>query len=105
MTTLNYNGYEVNLIIANYTANGNIALLLETPDGNPFGKLTTNIGELPYGYAYIDTNNMPDADEFILNYKLGTFLKAYKQSGFCSYPLYKIDVKRCKMLGGVKNET
>ena len=40
-------------------------------------------------YAYVDTNNMPNAEDFINENKLGEFAGEYKNSGFCWYPLYK----------------
>ena len=45
--------------------------------------------KLPEDYAYVDTNNMPNAEQFIEENKLGEFVGKYKMSGFCCYPLYK----------------
>lgn len=50
----------------------------------------------PKGYAYIDTNNFPFAEELIKENGIGenTGIKGY--SGWCEYPLYKINEDKLK---------
>ena len=52
----------------------------------------------PKGYAYIDTNNYPKATEWIKKNGIGedTNIKGY--SGFCSYPLFKINVEKLEVV-------
>ena len=88
------NEYEVRIKEAEYY-NGNLAIMLECYDGEygfwePYGNLTVNFEDpLPDGYAYVDTNNMPNAEEFINKYNLGEHTGECKASGYCTYPLYK----------------
>lgn len=81
--------YEVEMIKTKYT-DGNLCILLVCNDGEPFGKLTTNLGEkLPENIAYVDVNNIPDSERFIIDNKLGERTNKVKPSGFCVYPQYK----------------
>lgn len=84
---------EVEMEKAKYM-NGNLAIRLTCHDNDGFcetyGNLTVNLGDkLPEGYAYVDTNNMPTAEEFIERYGLGEHAGKFRMSGFCCYPLYK----------------
>ena len=86
--------YEVKVNKTKYT-DGNLAIQLMCHDDEydfwgPYGNLTVNLGEkLPEDQAYVDTNNMPNAEEFIRKYGLGEHLGTFRMSGFCCYPLYK----------------
>lgn len=95
--------YDVRLVVSKYYFHDNIALKLETPDGLPFAHITVNLQPLVWGYAYLDTNNLPNIREFIERYKIGKWVNAYCESGYCKYPLYKIDLDRCRMLGAEFN--
>ena len=87
--------YEVKIEESRYMNNGNLAISLMCYDDEfnfwePYGRLTVNFDEkLPANHAYVDTNNMPNAEDFINENKLGEFTGKYKISGFCCYPLYK----------------
>lgn len=86
--------YEVELVKKKYT-NGNLAITLNYYDEEfgcflPYGNLTVNLGKkLPPDMAYVDTNNMEDAEEFIEQYDLGEHQGKFGFSGYCCYPLYK----------------
>lgn len=86
--------YDVNVEKLQYP-NGNLAIELvyydeEDDFWESYGTLTTNFDEkLPDGYAYVDTNNIPFAEEFIEKYGLGVHQGKFRYSGFCTYPLYK----------------
>ena len=75
--------------------NGNLAIQLMCHDDEydfwePYGMLTVNFDQkLPEGYAYVDTNNIPNAEQFIKKYNLGVHQGKFKMSGYCCYPLYK----------------
>ena len=90
---------EVKLIVSRCAYYGNIALSLDPMTGNKIAILSVNIEPLYDSYVYLDTNNVPTVENFINKYKLGEFVNAYGESGYCKYPLYKIDIKRCKALG------
>ena len=84
--------YEVKIRITQYTNNKNMALLITLKDGAPFTRLTVNLDEkLPEYYAYLDTNNTPWAESFVMKYNLGQPVGKAKASGFCVYPLYHFD--------------
>lgn len=86
--------YDVNVCTSSYANNGNLAVLLDSPTEGPFATITVNLGKLPKGFAYVDTNNCPWAETFIKENKLGTFAGATRQSGYCIYPLYKFDLTK-----------
>lgn len=92
--------YEVKVTSSRYTSNNNYAVRLEELDGAPFAIITVNLPErqLPHGYAFVDTNNYPWAEEFISKYELGEPAGIAAQSGYCVYPLYKFDTNRIKEL-------
>lgn len=86
--------YEVNVNKTKYY-NGNLAITLDCYDEEygfwePYGNLTVNLDKkLPPNQAYVDTNNMPNAEAFIAKYNLGEPTGEYGFSGFCCYPLYE----------------
>lgn len=91
---INNHGKEYNVTIEKtHYLDGNFAISLICGNFEPYGNLTVNLGErLPENMAYVDTNNMPDAERFIKDNDLGTFAGKKKQSGFCEYPLYKFNI-------------
>ena len=79
----------VDLVVSRYATYNNTAIALTCSDSRePYGALTVNIQPLKNGIAAVDTNNSPDAEEFIKKYNLGKPLGTTLQSGFCEYPLY-----------------
>lgn len=73
-------------------AKGGLAIQLYCDDG-PYARLTVNLKPVPEGFAYVDTNNVPFAEEFINRYKLGKYVVGQDAiSGFCVYPLYHFDM-------------
>lgn len=85
--------YDVEIFVSQYCANDNLVVQLISPEG-PFATLTVNLGKLDRGYAYIDTNNCPWAEEFIAENGLGEPTGLTRQSGFCEYPLYVFDMNK-----------
>ena len=88
------NEYEVTIHKSCYY-DGNLAIFLTCSNGEPYGNLTVNLSErlLP-DTAYVDTNNMPDAEMFIKEYSLGEFTGTIRRSGFCDYPLYRFNLNK-----------
>ncbi len=65
----------------------------------PYCDLTICLdGEVPADCAYVDTNNLPSAEQFIVENRLGTFTHMVVRSGRCTYPLYHFNMERIKEL-------
>ena len=92
---MEYEGYKLKIVLGKYY-NGNRAIQLYTDDGEPFVTLTVNICELPTDEACIDINNFPDGIELIRKYELGVFTGNYVYSGFCSYPVFYLNMDNVK---------
>lgn len=89
-----YANYQVETKKAFY-GNGNLAVILENSDGFQIGKLTVNLGlKLDDGYAYLDTNNLPEGEVFVKEYGLAEFTGKYGRSGYCEYPLYRFNMEK-----------
>lgn len=90
---------EVKLDINQYANNHCLYLGLSTVKGEPYGSITVNLeGKVPDYCGYVDTNNMPEIENFIKKYELGEFTGISEKSGFCSYPLYLFDVEKLREL-------
>ena len=89
-----YGTYRVIVSKQKYQSNDTLAIRLIDEEG-PFAIITVNLD--CYGasddMAYVDTNNCPWAEEFIKENKLGEHTGTYGKSGFCTYPLYRFDLK------------
>lgn len=96
-----YGNWEVEAKRSRYSNNGNLAIQLITPEGEPVSTLTVNImdGVCEYRgeeYAYVDTNNNPTGVKFILENELGEPTGEVGYSGFCEYPLYRFNLDKLK---------
>ena len=99
--------------VTNYRNNDRLAIVLtvdhvEPADedcipGETFAILTVNLPDAhcPEGHAYLDTNNCPWAVSFVEENGLGEFTGEHAVSGFCTYPLFKIDTS---MFNGDEDE-
>lgn len=89
-------GYiNVKLYVKTYAQYNNLCILLRTADTNEaYAAITINLQFLPYNQAVIDTNNMPEAIEFIERYNLGVDTGKRVQSGFCEYPIYQFSMDK-----------
>ena len=112
MKTIDYNGRKHNVFTLTtefgqkevicteerYQNCNNLAVeLLVVENGKaeePYARLTTNICPLEDGYACIDTNNNSWARQFIKQNKLGKSTGNSISSGYCIYPLYKMDTTK-----------
>ena len=92
---MEYNEYVLKIMVGRYQNNDNLALSLVTEDGEPFSRLSVNIDSLPDGWCAIDTNNFPDNIGLIERYKLGERIGEIS-SGFCTYPIYEINMEEVK---------
>lgn len=90
----NFGEYDVYPVIGKY-GNGNLAIqLFDSEDDEPFATLTTNIVDLPYKLATIDTNNCPWAEDFLNAYGLIVDEWFPIMSGYCTYPVYQLDLQK-----------
>lgn len=93
-----YGDYNIALQTSKYD-NGNLAvMLIDTETGEDYAVLTVNLGTKLSGenMAYIDTNNFPEAEQFIKENNLGEPTGITRQSGFCEYPLYNLNLEGAK---------
>lgn len=91
----------VELSLSRYADNKNLFLELIATDGEypePYGNITVNLGTVPDYCGYVDTNNMPEMENFIMENDLGDYCGISKQSGFCEYPLYVFNVDKLREL-------
>lgn len=92
----------VKLEIGRYMDNGRIYIGLLEADGEypePFTDLTINIdAPCPPYCGYVDTNNCPELEEFIVKNGLGEFTDMIGHSGYCQYPLYMFHEEKLREL-------
>ena len=83
---------NLELHINSYADNQSLFMELINMDGEypePYGNITVNLGgDIPDYCAFVDTNNMPEMEQFIVENELGIFTELARPSGFCTYPLY-----------------
>ena len=79
---------NVDLYLRSYE-NGNLALFLMDTENGPWGTVTVNVGKCDRWESALDTNNIPEVEEFIKKYKLGEPTNKTRVSGYCIYPVYK----------------
>ncbi len=97
----------VTLEVGTYTADRSLHVwLMEEGDtgSEPYADVTVNLGiSVPPYCAYVDTNNMPELEGFLVDNNLAEFTGLEHDSGFCSYPLYMFNAGRLRELcpGGV----
>lgn len=93
--------YPVTLNFTKYTNNQTLAVQLIEAQApwSPFATITVNLPESNFGvdlrkdkkYAFVDTNNNPWVEEFLLDNEIAKPTGITGQSGFCSYPLYEFN--------------
>ena len=95
---------EVQMEINNYSNNNGmyIGILSRDDDGEGFecyGDITVNLeNKAPDYCAYVDINNMPEMERFIVDNDLGEFTGITQKSGYCEYPLYLFNVDKLREL-------
>ena len=90
----NYSGKKVaiKLEVLQYAENWQIAIFLYDSKWEYYSDLSVFINPFKYlNFMAVDTNNLPNAEEFIQEYKLWR-LVGYTHSGFCTYPIYEMDL-------------
>lgn len=65
----------------------------------PYGNVTVNLEQkIPPYCAFVDTNNMPEAEDFLVNNGLASFTGLVQESGYCTYPLYQFNAEKLRRL-------
>lgn len=86
---------NVSLTVNTYANNKSLYVGMTTEkDGSPefYGNVTVNLlAEVPPYCAFVDTNNMPELEDFLVKNDIAEFTGLVERSGFCCYPLYLFD--------------
>ena len=85
---------QVTLAFETYRTNNTLAVEAYDEDGDLFTVITTN---LPNGMAdathqYVDINNNPEIEKFLVDNNIAHPTGDVGISGFCTYPLYEFNV-------------
>ena len=97
-----YGEGDMHVDVSTYHYGGGLRISLWDEKAGPFTTLTVNLEgydvkeKFGDNYAFVDTNNFPEAEEFIKKHKLGEFTGLGGVSGYCTYPLYKFDLERLR---------
>lgn len=79
-------------------------MLREVDSNAPFATITVNLHRLGPGYAFLDTNNCPWIMNIFAQYNLGTWTGETRYSGWCEYPLYKLNLNVIRKYTKENNE-
>ena len=75
--------------------------LMTSKKGCPesYGDVTVKLTEsVPVCCAFVDINNMPELENFLVKNKIAEFTGFSRQSGFCNFPLYQFKADRLREL-------
>lgn len=94
MKNLKFGETNVSLNVGRYY-NGNLYIGLITDDYEPYCNVTANLSDSPLGefYGYVDTNNYPALEKFIIDNRIGEFTGQTKQAGYYEYPLFRFNIQ------------
>ena len=91
--------FEMNM----YTENNNLYLGLEyyekeDREWEPYGNITVNVGDLPYLYSALDTNNNNEKCliSFLTENGFGKLTGLKIPSGFCEFPVFQFSEEKLK---------
>lgn len=63
----------------------------------PYGDVTVNLAaNVPPYCAFVDTNNMPELERFLVENRLAEFTGLQQESGYCTYPLYLFNAEKMR---------
>ena len=93
---------NVTLTVNTYMDNNSLYVgMITAEDGfvEPYGDVTVNLlSSVPPYCAFVDTNNMPELENFLVKNGIAEFTGIQQRSGYCSYPLYLFDVEKMREL-------
>ena len=108
--TLIYNGMNIRLGLSNYRDNNRVALLVYAEyDGvyEDYDVATVNLSDEPVlgnDYNYMDENNMPGITKVLAEAGLAENTGIMGFSGYCQYPLVKLNLDKIQEYVEVANE-
>jgi hypothetical protein len=93
--------YDTCVEVGSYLCGGGLYLSLQDrcEDGlEPFADITVNLPEYrpAADCAFVDTNNLGQAEQLIAEYKLGRPTGRFARSGYCTYPEYRFDMEKVR---------
>lgn len=93
---------NVTLSVNTYVDNNSLYVGMTTvEDGfpEPYGDVTVNLlSSVPPYCAFVDTNNMPELEDFLVKNGIAEFTGIEQRSGYCSYPLYLFSAEKMRGL-------
>ena len=93
---------NVTLTVNTYVDSNSLYVGMTTADDGfpePYGDVTVNLlVPVPSYCAFVDTNNMPELEGFLVKNKIAEFTGIEQRSGYCSYPLYLFDAEKMRGL-------
>ena len=93
---------SVTLTVNTYADNSSLYVGMTTmEDGfpEPYGDVTVNLlAAVPPYCAFVDTNNMPELEDFLVKNGIAEFTGMMQPSGCCNYPLYLFDAEKMRGL-------
>lgn len=90
---------QVALTVNVYTNNKSLFVGTETMEEGPYCDVTVNLLDaVPHYCAFVNTNNMPELEDFLVKNGIATFTGLEQKSGYCTYPLYMFDAERLREL-------
>ena len=93
---------NVTLTVSTYMDNKSLYVGMTTEEDGfpePYGDVTVNLlASVPPYCAFVDTNNMPELEDFLVENGIAEFTGLEQKSGYCSYPLYQFDVEKMREL-------
>lgn len=96
------NPVQVSLTVNRYVNNNSLYVGMTTmEDGwkEPYGNITVNLpSSVPPYCAFVDTNNMPELEDFLVQNGIAEFTGLEQQSGFVNFPLYLFHADRLREL-------
>lgn len=85
-----------------YDYSQTLAVFANGEDGSPYGIATVYLErqseKLPEDCAFVDTNNWPYVDKLLIDEGIAEKIETVGQSGFCTYPAMKFDLKKIRSL-------
>ena len=82
------------LTVDRYRYDNSTAVQLWNYTDGPIARLTVCLDDksLDEDEAYLDTNNLPEAVDFVKEYGLGELTGDFRRSGWCVYPKVKFNM-------------
>lgn len=93
---MKYNEEEVTIQYSNYFQTNKLAVTLLDEHEQIYDVISVNLVDEELtnkNCAFVDTNNMPKAEEFLKKYNIAKPTGKFGHSGFCVYPEYEFNLE------------